>query len=103
MNRRQHVPGAARDMPLLHRPHWSAELTQSLILKDGTKLVTLADAHVCLIGCRTVTFPRGIARGTDRAIELVRKAAETGSFADRKAATDQVVVVLRWRSALRGF
>jgi hypothetical protein len=26
------------------------------------------------------------------------KAAETGTFADRKAATDQVEIVLRWRA-----
>jgi hypothetical protein len=57
------------------RDRWSAKLTRLLTLKDGTKLVTLADAHVCLIGCRTVTFPSGVARGTDRAIELGRKSA----------------------------
>jgi hypothetical protein len=81
-----------------HRSHWSAELTYSLTLKAGTKLVTLADAHLCLIRYGTVRFPRGIAHGTDRAIELVRKAAETGAYADRKAATDQVAIVLRWRA-----
>jgi hypothetical protein len=76
---------------------WSAELTESLTLKDGTKLVTLADARGCLIRLRAVTFPRGLSRGTDRAIELLMKAAETAAFADRKAATDQVALVLRWR------
>jgi hypothetical protein len=31
------------------RPDWSAKLTRSLTLKDGSKLVTLADAHAALI------------------------------------------------------
>jgi hypothetical protein len=32
-------------MPQLNRPDWSTKLTRSLTLKDGTKLVTLADAR----------------------------------------------------------
>ena len=36
-------------------------------------------------------------RGTDRAVDLLlMKAAETGAYADRKAATDQVAIVLGW-------
>jgi hypothetical protein len=80
------------------RPDWSAKLTHSLTLKDGTELVTLADARACLSRCRFVPSRRGVARGTDRAIELVRKAAETGAYPDRQAATDQVAIVLRWRA-----
>jgi uncharacterized protein (DUF924 family) len=55
------------------------------------------DARGCLIRLRAVTFPRGLFRGTDRAIELLMKAAETAAFADRQAATDQVALVLRCR------
>jgi hypothetical protein len=89
-------------VPLPHRPHWSAKLTQSLTLKDGTELVTLADARACLSRFRsTVTTSPGVARGTDRAMKLVVKAAETGAYADRKAATDQVAIVLRWRAIIQ--
>ena len=31
------------------RPDWSAKLTRSLTLKDGTKLVTLGDARAALL------------------------------------------------------
>jgi hypothetical protein len=77
-----------------NRQHWSSELTHSLTLKDGTKLVTLADAQTCLI--RYLWLRRGGALCADPAMELVRKAAETGAYEDRKAATDQVASVLRW-------
>ena len=77
-----------------NRRHWSSELTHSLTLKDGTKLVTLADAQTCLI--RHLWPRRGGALATDPAMELIRKAAETGAYADRKAATDQVAIVLSW-------
>jgi hypothetical protein len=33
-----------------------------------------------------------------RAIELLLAAAESGAFADRKAATDQLAIVLKWRA-----
>jgi hypothetical protein len=74
---------------------WSAKLTRSLTLKDGAKLVTLADARVVMIRYfETVIESRAVAL----AIERPLKAAETGSFADRKAATDQVAIVLRARA-----
>jgi 4'-phosphopantetheinyl transferase EntD len=77
------------------QPDWPAKLTRSLTLKDGTKLVTLADARAVMIRYfETVTHSVAIAL----AIELVMKAAETGAFQDRKAATDQVAIVLRWRA-----
>jgi hypothetical protein len=86
-------------VPLVHRPHWSAKLTHSLTLKDGTELVTLADARACLTRYRsTGTYSPGVARGTERAIKLIMKAAETGAYPDRQAATDQVAIVLRWRA-----
>jgi hypothetical protein len=82
-------------------PDWFAKLTRTLALKDGTKLVTLADAHGCLIQhFKPATYSLRVGRGVLRAIELVMVAAETGAFADRTAATDQVEIVLRWRSLL---
>jgi hypothetical protein len=77
------------------RPDWSAKLTRSLTLKTGDKLITLADARAALIRYfETVTQSAAVAL----AIEFVMRAAETGTFADRKAATDQVEIVLRWRA-----
>jgi hypothetical protein len=78
---------------------WFATLTQTLTLKDGTKLVTLADAHAYLIKhFKPETLSPRVGPGVLRAIELVMEAAETGSIADRSAATDQVEIVLRWRA-----
>jgi hypothetical protein len=82
---------------LLDQPHWSAKFIHPLTLKDGTELVTLADALSSLaryVGAGTTC---GVARGTDLAMELLVKAAETGAYADRKAAADQVATVLSWR------
>ena len=76
------------------RPGWSGKLTRSLSLITGHKLVTLADARACVIQYfATATESRAVAFS----IELLLKAAETGRFADRKAATDQVAIVLRAR------
>jgi hypothetical protein len=81
-------------MPRKKRPGWSAPLTRSLTLKDGTKLVTLADARAILIEhFASVSQSDSVAR----AIELTLKAADSGAFEDRKAATDQVAIVLRGR------
>jgi hypothetical protein len=86
-------------VPLVHRQHWSAKLTHSFALKDGTELVTLADALTCLIRYFwSVTLGRGLGPDPDRAIELVRKAADTGAYPDCKAATKQVAVVLTWQA-----
>jgi hypothetical protein len=70
------------------RPDGSAKLT----LKDGTKL---ADACATLIKYFDTVIERG---SVARAIEMVLKAAESGAFDDRKAATDQVAIVLRGRA-----
>ena len=87
---------------LVQRPHWSAKLTSSLTLSDGTELATLAEARACLLRYRgIVTTTPGLSRGTERAVKLIMKAAETGAYADRKSATDQVATVLRWRNVLR--
>ena len=74
---------------------WSAKLTRSLAIKDGTKLATLADAREILIEYfETMAQSASVAL----AMERVLIAAETGSFADRKAATDQVAIVLKLRA-----
>lgn len=75
-------------------PDWSASLTRSLTLKDGSKLVTLSDARGCLLAYfSTTTKDEALAH----AIELLLKAAEKGSFRNRKVATDQVATVLAGR------
>jgi hypothetical protein len=60
--------------------------------QNGEKLVTLEDASrahsLLVIESRAVAL----------AIERLLKAAETRRFADRKAATDQVEIVLRGRA-----
>jgi hypothetical protein len=64
-------------------------------MKNGDKIVSLADARAIVIRhFRPMTEGRSVAL----AIEGLLKAAETGAFADRKAATDQVVIVLRARA-----
>jgi hypothetical protein len=77
---------------------WSIKLTRSLTMQDGAKLVTLADAREILVKCfETLAQSAPVAL----AMERVMTAAETGTFADRKAATDQVALVLRRRLARR--
>jgi hypothetical protein len=75
------------------RPDWSIKLTRSLTLEDGTKLVTLADAR----GAMLIRFFERVNGSADvgLTIERLLTAAETGSLADREAATDQVDFVLR--------
>jgi hypothetical protein len=77
------------------RAFWSDKLTRPLTLKSGATLVTLSDARDCLAEYfETVAGSPSLAR----AIELLSKAAETGSFVDRKAATDHLAVVLKGRA-----
>jgi hypothetical protein len=77
-----------------HAVDWSAKLTRSLTLKNGDKLVTLEDARrVVLAHLTTEVKDFDLAN----AMRVLLIAAETGSVADRKAATDQVAIVLRAR------
>jgi hypothetical protein len=70
------------------RADWSAKLTRSLTLKDGDKLVTLADARrVVLAHLTTVVEDTALTH----AMRLLLAAA-TCSFADRNAAADQVAI-----------
>jgi hypothetical protein len=78
--------------------NWSASLTRSLTLKNGDTLVTLEDARR-LVLAHLVTEVEDHA--LSNAMRLLLIAAETGAYADRKAATDQVAIVLRWRNVLR--
>ena len=73
-------------------------LSRVLILKSGERLRTLHDAAE-LITRRfgSVTKPAPL----EHAIVLLLRAAETGTQADRKAATDQVAHVLRFNMILR--
>ena len=73
---------------------WSAKLTRSLPLKDGSKLITLADARTVLIKHSDAVI-QDAALG--RAILLLLEAAASGRFSDRKAATDQIAIVLARR------
>jgi hypothetical protein len=73
---------------------WSAKLTRSLTLKDGDKLVTLADARrVVLAHLTTVVEDTALTP----AMRLLL-AATTCSFADRNAAADQVAILLSARA-----
>jgi hypothetical protein len=73
---------------------WSVKLTQLLPLKNGDTLVTLADGRrVVLAHLMTEVEDSALAH----AMRLLLTAAETGSAGDRKAATEQVEIVLRWR------
>jgi hypothetical protein len=71
---------------------WTWPLTHVLILKTGERLRTLHDAAELItrrFGSVTRSAPLG------HAIRLLLCAAETRTRADRKAATDQVALVLR--------
>jgi len=70
---------------------WSRPLTRVLILKTGERLRTLPNAAQLItrhVGTVTKSAP------LEHAIGLLC-AAETGTRVDRKAATDQVELVLR--------
>jgi hypothetical protein len=87
----ERYPGMTLSKPRQRSANWSAKLTQSLTLKDGNKLVTLEDARRVVLA-HLVTEIEYF--DLTRAMELLLTAAETGSVADRKAATDHVVTVL---------
>ena len=71
---------------------WTQPLTRVLILKSGVRLATLYDAgQVFLRAFGNTNHDASIAR----ALTLMMRAAAIGARADRKAATDQVALVLR--------
>jgi hypothetical protein len=68
---------------------WSRPLSRTLTLKSGEQLRTLDDA-ASLLSKRL-----GHSAALEHTIARLLRAAETGTKADCKAATDQVEVVLR--------
>jgi len=77
---------------------WNQPLSRVLILKTGERLRTLHDAAELFtrrFGSVTKSAP------LEHAIGLMLRAAETGTRADRKAATDQVALVSRFYLLLR--
>jgi hypothetical protein len=77
---------------------WTRPLTHVLILKTGERLRMLHDAADLItrrFGSVTKSAP------LEHAIVLLLGAAEIGTRADRKAATDQVAYVLRFNLMLR--
>jgi hypothetical protein len=71
---------------------WTQPLTRTLTLKSGERLLALHDAAYLftrIFGSVTKSAP------LEHAIRLLHRAAETGTRADRKTATDQVALVLR--------
>jgi hypothetical protein len=69
--------------------NWSAKLTRRLTLQNGKKLVTLDDARREVLA-HMVTEVEDF--DLTRAMQLLLAAAETGSAADRKAATNQLLL-----------
>jgi hypothetical protein len=76
------------------RAGWSAKLTRSVALTNADKLVTLADARRVVLDRLTIEVEDF---ELTQAMRLLLTAADTGRFADRDAATNQVGIVLRWR------
>jgi hypothetical protein len=90
------VPPSATPPPVM--VDWNRPLTRVLTLKSGEQLRTLHDAAELFthrFGSVTKSAP------LEHAIGLLLRAAETGTRADRKAATDQVALVLRFNMMLR--
>ena len=77
---------------------WNRPLTRTLTRKSGERLRTLHDAAE-LFSRRFGSVAKSVP--LEHAIGLLLRAAKTVMRADRKAATDQVVVVLRFNMMLR--
>jgi hypothetical protein len=73
---------------------WTQPLTRTLTLKTGGRLVTLYDAAE-LLADRFDTVRRD--EPLEHAVELLLRAAETGTHKERECATDQIALVLRLR------
>jgi hypothetical protein len=73
---------------------WNRPLTRVLILKSGEQLRTLDDA-ASLVSKRC-----GHSAAMEHTIARLLRTAETGTRADRTAATEQVATVLRVNRAM---
>jgi hypothetical protein len=76
--------------------HWDAPLSRVLTPR-GARLSTLREAGQYLSANFTTVIESAVLA---RAIELLMAAAESGRPKDRKAATDQIVLVLLNRGLL---
>ena len=85
------VPDEPRNWPV----EWSAKLARPLTLQNGDKLVTLEDAGRAVVEQMAIEIQNW---ALAHALQQLIAAAKTGSYADRRAATDQVAIVLRGRS-----
>jgi hypothetical protein len=74
--------------------NWSAKLTRTLTLTNGDKLVTLEDARRVVLAYLINEVEHF---DLANAMRFLLTAAETGRVADRKAATEEVAIVLRAR------
>jgi hypothetical protein len=74
--------------------NWSVKLTRSLTLTNGEELVTLEDARRVVLAYLTTEVEHF---DLANAMRFLLIAAETGRVPDRKAATEQVAIVLRAR------
>lgn len=83
-------------MALGKKADWSRKLSATIRLKDGRDLVTLGDASKIILeelsGLRSPALAK--------AVELLMLAAQSGKLADRKVATEQVGIVLRFSRLL---
>jgi hypothetical protein len=75
---------------------WSARLSRSLTLRDGTRLKTLADARAFVLALPPGDQERN---AWQRAAALLIEAAETGD--DVRTATEQVRLALSLQAMLR--
>ena len=78
-------------MGVSDQANWSKKLSRPLRLKDGTELVTLGDA------AGVVAEDFGLVTNSaimEHAVELLLRAAETGSANDRRKATEQIQTLL---------
>ena len=75
---------------------WDRPLTRSLTLTSGERLATLHDAANLIARLFDTTLPAPL----ELAVALLFQAAESGTKADLKAATDQVALALRLNAIL---
>lgn len=74
---------------------WDQPLTRVIVLKSGAKLRTLHDAaEAFLRAFGNVNHDVAV----EHAITLMMEAAKNGDDVDRKAATDQIALVLRLKA-----
>jgi hypothetical protein len=87
-------------MPLRVKANWTRELTKPITLIDGTELITLGDASKFVL--ERLSGLSGLrSQSLTHVVELLVIAAQSGTLADRKVATDQVCIVLSSKALIR--